>query len=47
MVKRSSRVVGAGVLSRVVSGRVVSGGGLRSAGGSNEDCLGVRDGGKK
>lgn len=43
---RSSSVVGAGVLSRVVSGMVVSGGRL-SAGGSRLDCLGVRDGGKK
>lgn len=45
VVDRSSRVVGAGVLSRVVSGTV--GGGFLSAGGSRLDCLGVRDGGKK
>jgi hypothetical protein len=44
--ERSSMVVGAGVLSMVVSVMVV-GGGFLSAGGSRVDCLGVREGGKK
>lgn len=43
---RSSKVIGAGVLSVFVTVGTV-GGGRRSAGKSKLDCLGVREGGKK